>query len=202
MRRLALALALFTAVPFAPHGRAAGADAGLGLEVSVPGAGDYDLFEPGYGLNFAFRRWCTDQTGYQLGIGYTQWDAGDGERVGSRLTDFSGDALAVPFGLSALFRAAELPVALELGLRYVLMESDLEAVNLDAGESAALDIEDSVIGLVAVHTDWELSASTRLGVDLGYQFDVSPGEVDSRFGDAGEVELQSFFLRVGLRWPL
>ncbi len=67
---------------------------------------------------------------------------------------------------------------------------------------AALDIEDSVIGLVAVHTDWELSASTRLGVDLGYQFDVSPGEVDSRFGDAGEVDLQSFFLRVGLRWPL
>ena len=50
--------------------------------------------------------------------------------------------------------------------------------------------------------DWELSASTLLGLDLGYQFDLVPGEVDSRFGDAGDVELQSFFLRVGLRWPL
>lgn len=194
--------ALLAALLLTPGARAEGADVGLDLQISMPGDGDYDLLDTGYGLEVAFRRWFNPPFGYQLSAGYVNWQAGDGDRVGSNLEDFSGDALAVPFGASLLLRVLDTPATLEAGLRYVLMDSEIEAFNSDAQDWVDVDIDDAVIGVVAVQTDWELSPHARLALDAGYQFDLSGAETETRIGPVHDTELQGFFLRLGVRWPL
>lgn len=200
MRRILLTAV--TALTLATAARASDADLGLGAQVAVPVGGAYDLLDNGLGLEVNFRRWCSLPLGYQLSAGFTSWDAGDGEKVGSNLADFSGDALTVPFGISALYQLPELPVTLELGVRYVLMDSNIKAVNTDAKEEVTVDVDNGVIGVAAVQTDWELSKNCLLGVDAGTQFDLVTGDVKTSLGPAGNAELAGFFLRVALRFPL
>ncbi len=195
-------LAVLTALTLAPAARAADAEVGVGAQVALPVGGGYDLLDNGMGLDFSFRRWCSLPVGYQVSAGFTSWDAGDGSKVGSNLDDFSGDALTVPFGISALYQLTEWPVTLELGVRYVLVDSNITAVNTDAKEELDVDVDNGVVGVAAVQTDWEISKSCLLGVDFGTQFDLAQGDVKTDLGPAVDSELAGFFLRVALRFPL
>jgi hypothetical protein len=53
-----------------------------------------------------------------------------------------------------------------------------------------------------VQTDWQLSDVWWLGVDVGTQFDLATGDVDTRLGPATDSELAGFFLRIALRRSL
>ena len=89
---------VWASLPAAPARAESGADVGVAAEVWMPGAGDYDLYEAGYGAEVTFRRWCNLPFGYEVSAGFGTWEAGDGNRVGSGLADFDGDAQVLPFG--------------------------------------------------------------------------------------------------------
>lgn len=201
MKRTALIVATLGLLAGAARAES-GADVGIAAEVWMPGAGDYDLYDMGYGAEVSFRRWCNPPFGYEVSAGFGTWEAGDGDQVGSGLTDFDGDAQVLPFGVSGLWQIPETRLTLELGVRYLLMASEIDALNTAAGERTDLEIDDSLLGLVALQSDWDIGGERTLGLDAGYQFDLVSGDIDTDYGSAGETDLQAFFLRVALRWSL
>ena len=194
--------ALLGSLGIAAGAWAADAELGAGVQVSTPVGGSYDLYGTGVGMDVSFRRWCSAPVGYQVSAGFMSLDTGDGTKVGSNLTDFSGDALVVPFGISALYQVTETPVTLELGVRYALMDSNITAYNTDAKKRLDVDVDDSLFGVAAIQTDWDLAKDLQLGVDVGTQFDLTTGDVKTEIGPANDSELAGFFLRVALRWSL
>lgn len=156
-----------------------------------------------------------------LSIGVQEWSAnedvyGGWTYVGSGIyygvdTGLKGDATMVPFGLSAIFKSElgeGVNLVLEGGVRYVFVDS---SVTVDAtewamniyGQSVAqgyswdVDIDDGFVGLLAADLDFDLGLQSSLFAGIGYQFDISKGDVEFRGARIGENELQAFLLRAG-----
>ncbi|MGI5869375.1 MAG: hypothetical protein ACOX9C_08035 [Kiritimatiellia bacterium] len=181
------------------------------LQYFMPGQDDD--YDSGFGAEIQIRFWSCPNLGFALAGGVASWEVNEQEGVadyGSSAfaASIEGDVTLVPIGGSILYRAAladNLNLVLEGGLRYVIVESDAtmtfaltEAYGGVVGGSADMKIDNGFVGLVAANLEAELSPGVSLLGGVGYQFDITKGDVEWMGEDFGENELKAFFIRAGL----
>lgn len=159
--------------------------------------------------------WLNEMFGIGLGLGYSSWD---GEAVeAARLSDggavgvaLEGDITQKPIVLSGEFR---LPVAEKFslnfsgGIGYVFIDSDVDVAaarvnssgNLTGLAAASVDIDDAVIGRITAAGHAAVTDSVNLMLGLGYQENLSGGDLSVGSADLDEdADLSSVYGFVGV----
>jgi len=183
-------------------------EAAASVNLYLPGAGDFDLFEYGFGIEFQYRNWAYDPIGWALSVGAASWEANSGATDLGRIhKDFDGSATLVPVGASVLVNLLHLDdfnLLAEFGLRYVWMDAELDFTRvIPAGDEGSeevpstLTIDDSLMGVVALEGDYYLNDQFLLFGSLGYQHDLTRGEITTPTGNLRDNELCAFFLKLG-----
>jgi len=181
------------------------------LQYYMPG--EDDDYDSGFGAEAQVRFWQNQNLGFALAGGLANWNINEQEAVVSDGfiavgVSIEGSVLLVPIGGSILFRPTlgdNLSLILECGLRYVVVESDVEvtfaaanAFGAVVGGTADIEIDNGLVGLIAANLEAELSPGFSLLGGVGYQFDIAKGDAKWMGEDLGENELKAFFIRAGL----
>jgi hypothetical protein len=162
-----------------------------------------------------------------LSVGYSKWEANDdvvdlgytpidSELAVSTAGFLDGEAALIPLGFSGLWRSSAtepLSFELEAGLRYVLVNSDVDVVVADllldqnnnlvdaAGFRESLDINNFFACIVAADIRYAIDPRVRLFLGAGYQFDLT--KPDAEASDlASETDFSAAFLRAGVEFDL
>jgi hypothetical protein len=163
--------------------------------------------------------WPTEQLGFALCTGVSQWNT-DGKRrsmSATRWRSFKGDGQYVPAGVSILTRSnGSQPgpsLSFEAGLRYMVSHSDMSLTETNRVPSAPrfvditntydVDLDDGLVARVAANLTWPIGPQASIFLAGGYQFDLDKGDatVDAiRLSE--EVELAAFFIQLGVAIPL
>ena len=178
------------------------------VNVYLPGSGDFDLYKYGFGLEFQYRNWSYDPIGLALSLGAASWEVDDGAGdLGDIHKQFDGSVTLIPVGASVLLNLLNLEnfsVIAELGLRYVVVDADVDFVRVVPGRDggtaevpSSLDVDDSVIGLFGLEADYFLTDRFLLFGSLGYQHDITRGDITTPTGDLRSNELRAYFARFG-----
>lgn len=195
---------------YAPNGAAATGDSESGL-VSV----DWDK---GNGFEAQGILWRSNSPwGFALSIGTASWDIDDyGDITGNELNAFTGDADMTVFGASLIRQLStdrpdqsKFKADLELGIRYVKMDSNIEGIYGVAVSGGPIyvrqtvELDDNILGLIALSGHYELDPQWSLFLQGGFQFDLDKGDAINAVpgvGEyaAGETELQSLFGKAGI----
>jgi hypothetical protein len=124
----------------------------------------------------------------------------------------SGEVTVVPVGASVIFHADSehgSRVALELGARYLAVDSGVEVKRAAAvtasdlrSETRPVEMDDAVLLVARVETAQTLSESVRLLLSVGYQWDLTRGDLSVGGVKSGEADWSGLFVSagVGLRW--
>jgi len=202
-------------------------DAAANLEIKISGEGilpgNDDDWDIGYGASAQMIFWSETGLGFALSAGAQKWDVNDdvtsyGLDLGGGIgygyaAGLEGDAMMIPLGASVLYRIAlgqTASLTLEGGLRYVIVNSNVEFVQAEAladiygnyitsSEAYEIDIDNGIVGVVGADFEMEVSPGFRLFAGAGYQFDVLKG--DTAIGGIDldyENELKAIYLRAGL----
>jgi hypothetical protein len=190
---------------------------------------DDDVYDYGLGAELQFRHWITDRFGLALAGGVANWETKDqnvrleeGGDIppppdppppvpladGDPFTDIEldGSVLLLPIGGSILYRPVRsdsFSITLEGGIRYIIVESSVDAsIELFDGTDTLfledeLKIDDGMVGVVAADAEARLTPSFRLIGGIGYQFDLIEGDVKLQGEKFGDNELNAFFVRAG-----
>ena len=131
----------------------------------------------------------------------------DGLLVAAALDE--GDTLVQPIGASVIYTPKLCPfatIAIDAGIRYVFVDSDIDAaIAISDGVDTivaedTVDIEDGVIGRVGANVEIPVTERAALFVGGGYQFDLVKGDVKAFDEDLGENELAGAFVRAGVNF--
>jgi hypothetical protein len=164
----------------------------------ITGDGDFEGYDNGYGLELQVRRWFEESPfGGALSLGWADWNVEGGNRSVPPM--LRGSATLFPLGGSALYRPVEsesFGLALELGLRYVLVSSDAAAVD-EQGRSFDVQIDDGFVALAAADYTQLVSEQVSLRLGVGYQIDVVEGDFEADGRTLSDSELKGFYLRIG-----
>lgn len=176
---------------------------------------DYDL---GFGAEVQYRIWLGQSWGVAIAAGISDWIANDQYVYSSALingmqSDYygnvSGSVYMIPLGGSLVFRQKineQLMLCEEAGIRYVLVESDVEldgylgtpGVEGQPRLHEPLDIDNGMIGRLKVAMECPVSAAMNAVIGIGYQFDIMKGDV-ALFGEqTGDNELKALFIEAGI----
>ncbi|MBU1910070.1 MAG: hypothetical protein KJ726_08485 [Verrucomicrobia bacterium] len=171
-----------------------------GLVVQFPGTGDFDLYDIGFGAELQYRNWYFDPIGWAISAGYGTWEANkDCHKLGRIHTDFDGSVTTIPLGVSALFYlygTQDFGLVLEAGLRYVIVDADVDFVR-EGTLPSTLTIDDGVLGLLALEADYYLNDQFLVFGGFGYQQDIVRGDIETPTGPLRDNEFTSLFLRLG-----
>ena len=173
----------------------------------IPGQDDYWDYALGVDARYVF--WTNPNMGIALSGGLATWKANDDVFFEEGLAaQLDGSALVMPLGASVLIRPmpadAQFDLTLEGGLRYVVVDSnvDLAATDFYYYAEDELDIENSVVGILGAELGFPLSDGMGLSFGFGYQFDISKGDVDW-FGVAiEEFEMKGLYFNFGVNISL
>ncbi|MBP7829876.1 MAG: hypothetical protein KA248_08165 [Kiritimatiellae bacterium] len=176
-----------------------------GLVIQFPGTGDFDLYDIGFGAEIQYRNWALDPFGVAFSVGYVQWEANeDCYKLGRIHTDFDGSVTTIPLGVSGLlylYGSQNFSLILEAGLRYLVTDSDItfnRIVETEEGKvPSSLEVDDSVIGLLALEADYYISKQALIFGGVGYQQDIERGAIDTPTGPLRDNEFTSLFIRLG-----
>lgn len=148
-----------------------------------PGAGQFDLFESGYGAKVSYREWFSFPWGAGVNLGVAQWQVNSGSHAFkyNQLTDYDGDALLIPFGASLYFNLIDWDnwnVILETGLQYVFVDSGVTFVNNEEGVpenvqgKQDVDIGGALLWTIGAEYEYMVSENVYVSGGLGFQTDV------------------------------
>lgn len=163
-----------------------------------------DEWEQAFGLEVQYVFWNTPNLGFALAGGIGKWNVDDSVQVGYDYAGkFDGSATTFPLGASVLYRptmGGTTEITLEGGLRYVFINSDVDVAITDGYDlySGSIDADDGLIGLLGVDVAFPVSPTMKLGMGLGYQFDISKGDVSIEDIDFDENEMKGFVIRLGM----
>ncbi|MCK9263686.1 MAG: hypothetical protein WDA72_06170 [Desulfomonilia bacterium] len=173
----------------------------------IPGQDDYWDYALGIDARYVF--WTNPNMGIALSGGLATWEANDGIFFQDDLAaQLDGSALVIPLGVSVLLRpmpaGAPFDLILEGGLRYVVVDSkvDLAATDFYYYFKDELDIENSVVGILGAEVGFPLSDGMGLSFGLGYQFDISKGDVEWFGVNIEEFEMKGFYFNFGVNISL
>jgi hypothetical protein len=194
---------------------------------ATTGGGETSLkdveWDKGTGLELQAILWPANSLwGFGASIGKATWDITDYE---SSEFDYSydaafadvleGDADLTIIGLSVFRKLSEakdankLTITAEGGIRFVSVDSSIEGGTAIADAYGALawyqtlEIDDSIVGLLALALDYAVADNVSLFAQAGFQFDIDKGKVENKVEglgtfEAGETEFQALFGKAGL----
>lgn len=182
-------------------------------EVSVnglywfPGAGQFDLFESGYGAQVSYREWFSFPWGAGVNIGVSQWQVNSDSHAYKydQLTDYDGDALLIPFGASLYFNLVDWDnwnVIIEGGLQYVLVDSSVTVFNNEEGvqKDQDVDIGDAVVANLGAEYEYMVSENVYVAGGIGYQMDVVSGDTKYYGRNARDTDFRGIYARLGAKF--
>ncbi|OQW94687.1 MAG: hypothetical protein BWK77_08840 [Verrucomicrobia bacterium A1] len=191
-----LAVLLSAAAAGAGEYGTASSELSVAPQLFLPGSAKCDLYSMGYGAEIQYRYWFFDPFGVAFSIGAANYEIDGNSDYFEPIRVDDGSMTLLPVGPSALYRIAEgevWTITLEGGIRYVLVNSDLK---LATGQSVSVD--DSVVGVLALKCDWQLTEILSVFSGIGYHSDIKKGEVDN--GRMKHNELQSLLVDLGVRF--
>ena len=172
-------------------------EAGGSLTYHVPGLGDFDVFDQAIGIDLSYRYWFSDVLGIGVGLGYETWDAQRNNR--NWVGELDGDMTVIPLSVSGLLRMMDFEWGVLTGfvsLEYAICDSGMTMER--GGESEDVNVDDSINGRIGVELAMPVSDVLSVGAQLGYQGALAPGDAEA-FGDTNmEVDMQSFFVGLGV----
>jgi hypothetical protein len=164
-----------------------------------------DYWDHVLGIDARYVFWTNPNMGIALSGGWAIWKANDDVFFEDGLAaQLDGSALVMPLGASVLIRPmpadAQFDLTLEGGLRYVVVDSnvDLAATDFYYYAEDELDIENGVVGVIGAEFGFPLSDAMGLSFGFGYQFDISEGDVEWFGVDIEEFEMEGFYFNFGL----
>lgn len=211
MRSMLLLAAVVLVAPFTraqvPSSLEVPPDIGVVAQVDLPGAGDYDLYDFGLSAILQFRDWVSYPWGYALNLGFGEWTVNrNANNPGSGLYDFSGTLEVVPFGGSiiySLYDDGPWRILADAGLRYVAIDSKITARQTGEGSTRyGVDVEDAFLYTLSTGVEYIFSPDVSWSLGLGYQSDITKGEVSTSLVKARDSIMESFFLTAALRFNL
>jgi len=191
------ALMALTSVVFAAEQQSNPWEVKLGGDYLFPGSKTWDK---AYGAQAQMiYRWTTGW-GIGLSAGLQQWAINEessshggyieGVVPYGYATHMTGNANMIPLGLSGLYAIPigdRVRIDLECGLRYIFVNSSVEqseALVLDGGNTryaylfkSDVDIGNGLVGFAGVNIDVKLTDMFKVFVGVGYQLDVSKGDL-------------------------
>lgn len=200
-----------TAMLWAPvaQGQAGGAtdeQVSAGLVVQFPGAGDFDVYDIGLGVEFQYRRWY-GLGGLGLSLGLEQWSTESRTRNWAALRQdeparLSGDLNLVPIGVSGLGRwpiREGLQLRGEAGLRYVWVDPDMTLQRAEWDRPESVRIKDGWVVLAGVGMEKLLTDTLMFTADLRYQHDLVRADARVPSAKLMSNHLRSFGIKLGLQ---
>ena len=177
-----------------------------GLVVQFPGAGDFDVYDMGVGLEFQYRRWY-GLGGLGLSLGLEQWSTNSSTRNWSEFrrderARLSGDLNMVPVGLSGLGRwpiQDGLQLRGEAGLRYVWVDPDMMLQRAGWEQSESVRLNDGWVVLAGVGVEQLLTDTLMFTADLRYQHDLVRARARVPSAKLMSNHLRSFGIKLGLQ---
>jgi len=202
-----LGVSMSTAMAQVPSYEEVSPDLGVSFQLAMPGVGDFDLYEYGFGAELQFRDFFDAPWGYLIAIGYSEWASdNDATKPGANLYDYEGNLEVIPFGASVLYQVyneENLSVVLDVGIRYLSTVSDITARNSDSSpdQRFELDIDDAIIYRFGVAADYVLSPDFIWSNGIGYQSDLNKADITTELGPAEDNVMESFFFESAIRLP-
>jgi len=172
-----------------------------------------DNFKTGVGGELQLRAWITDTVGVLVAGGASSWETRSEreiQQIGGVIqgNEISGNATLIPVGASLIFRdgpGGASAVTLELGIRQVLAESevDITIASIDSAgavrlRESRLDIDDSIVALAEAQVAVKFGGASSVFLGVGYQWDIVQGDVTFEGQKIGENEWEALFFRAGL----
>ena len=169
----------------------------------LPGEGDSDLFDMGYGAQVSYREWFSFPWGAGLNLGAAQWqvDGGSTAYKWQSLTDYDGDATLLSIGPALYFNAIDWDnwnLALETGIQFVYIDSNVE-VALE-GQKMGVDMDGAVIWHFGLEYEYMIAENFYVTGAGGYQIDVVESKTDYELGDLRDTHLHGAFFRLGAKF--
>ena len=185
------------------------ADAELRVRPYYLFPGQDDLWDYAAGIEAQYVLWMNRNVGLALAGGLAAWEVDDDVIVEENLAaEIDGSALAVPLGGSVLVRplpeGAPVDLTLEGGLRYVVVESDIDLAATDYYYiyEDEVDLENGVVGLLGAKLGFPVSDRAKLAVGMGYQFDIVKGDAEWFGVEIEESEMKGFYVNFGVNVKL
>jgi hypothetical protein len=169
----------------------------------LPGEGDSDLFDLGYGATVSYREWLSFPWGVGMNLGAAQWQVDNGSEAykWQQLTDYRGDATLLYFGPALYFSIIDWDnwnLTLETGVQYVYIDSNVK-VSLE-GESLTVDIDSSLLWHIGLEYEYMVGENLYLLGGAGYQMDLMPADTDYELGKLRDTYLHGAFFRMGAKF--
>lgn len=169
----------------------------------LPGEGDSDLFDAGYGASVSYREWFSFPWGVGLNLGVAQWqvDSGSDAYKYQKMTDYRGDATLLFIGPALYFNAIDWDtwsLNVETGFQFVYIDSNVE-VKLD-GKNQKVDIDYDLLWHIGLEYEYMLAENVFLLAGGGYQVDLMPAETDYAAGSLRDTYLHGVFVRLGAKF--
>lgn len=162
-----------------------------------PGLGDFDVFEYALGVEAGYRHWFTDIVGAGVGLGLENWSAGGASR--NWRGRVSGDMTVIPLSVSGFLRAAdvgELELIGFVALEYAITISDL-TVTRD-GEKDDVSLDNALNGRIGLEVALPLTPDLSLTGQAGFQFNLWKADAEALGGGLMDLDMQSFFIGIGV----
>ena len=201
----ALAIALLAAPAFAGITGDKEGELTVNGQYFFPGDGDFDLFEAGYGAEVSYREWFSFPWGFGLSLGYANWtsDKDSNPFKYKEFNKFDGDVTTFPIGAHLFFNIIDWEtwnLNFRTGLRYVIVDSDVDFYYNYDGKRHDVDLDNSVLWDLALELDVALSEQAYLAVSGGFQTDAMKAEASCDVNsDLRDASFEAFFGTVGVK---
>ncbi len=203
-----LCAALLLGTRFAPAADESSSDVVVRFQYVAPA--ESEDWDRAVGLEGQFRLWGSKNVGVALAVGYQSWAAVEDSYVddsdGYYSSLIEGDAAVMPVGVSLLGRGEfmeDVNIVVEGGLRYAFVDSSIESSTYyergGVGDRTVgtIDIENAVLGILAVELDMRVSENLALTLGIGYQLDLS-GPKETYLGESiGDTDFSGTLITAG-----
>ncbi|MFH0879448.1 MAG: hypothetical protein V2A34_07015, partial [Lentisphaerota bacterium] len=170
------------------------------------GTGNADLFDTAFGAEAQYRNWLFDPFGFNLSLGYSKWDVRNNSDY-FRMPDFEsskGSITVLPIGGSFLYNpiiAEKWAIVAELGVRYMIVSSDVQVKSSERPTLEDIKIDDGIVAILAGDFEYKFTDQVSAFLGGGYQLDLMKGKCSGWEGvDLRDNSLKGFIIRVGAQY--
>ena len=174
-------------------------------------ARDFHLFDSGYGAQVSYREWFSFPWGAGVNLGIAQWQVDPNSHAFKydQLTDYDGDALFIPVGLSLYFNLIDWDnwnLILETGPQFVFVDSSVTVFNNETGVPEEVqgkqdvDIGGAIWWILGAEYEYMVAENFYVQGGLGYQFDVMSGDTEYAGRSVRDATTSGAYFRLGAKF--
>lgn len=171
----------------------------------IPGDGDFDLFDGGYGASLSYREWFSFPWGASVNLGLAQWQVNGGSDAFKyeALSAYDGDVLLVPFGASLCFNMIDWDswnLILDTGVQYLFVDSSASVFSADDNRRHDVDIGGAVLWNIGAEFEYMVAENIYLLGGIGYQVDIARADTEYDEYTARDTSFRGASFRLGAKY--